>query len=299
MKQIFFYTFFLSQFSFSAVAGLINPQINLDAIYGKDERSFVDFHSKQKIKELSKSIALIISEDVVEKKFIYSLIHANKLTDKDGVNLCIDEKFATHHSVNSCTGFLIGPDLVASAGHCFLGVDDCASKKIIFDIKTINEVDKGYFALNNSIYECSEIVKSAFNPDDSQDFAVIRLKKKVSGRKPLVLRSKGEITKDDQVFMIGHPLGLPLVSTGNALVNDTTNSHFFKATLDSFEGNSGSPVFNSKTFEVEGILVNGQDDFLEDLSKGCYRNQVYDQGTVGAPSILGESVSRISEILPL
>lgn len=298
MKQIFFYAFLFCQISFAAVAGLIDFQ-NVDAIYGKDDRSFVDSRSKQKIKELSQSVALIVSEDVIEKKFLYSLILANQITDKEGLNVCIDEKFAKHHSVNSCTGFLIGPDLVASAGHCFMSAEDCANKKIIFNVRSINEVDKGYNVFNNSIYECSEIVKNAFNPDESLDFSVIRLKKKVFGRKPLVMRTKGMISSSDQVFMIGHPLGLPLVSTSNALVNDTANPHFFKATLDSFQGNSGSPVFNSKTFEVEGILVNGQDDFLEDSSKGCYRNQVYDQGTVEAPSILGESVSRISEILPL
>lgn len=299
MRQILFFTLLILQFASKATAGLIHFEDNTQAIYGKDDRRFVDSHSSQKINELSKSIALIVSEDSIDKKFFTSLINANVLTDSTGINLCADEKFANHHSLNSCTGFLITPDLVVSAGHCFMSPEDCASKKIIFNVRSGNEVDKGYKVFNSAIYECSEIVKNSFDADNNQDFAVVRLKRKVFGIRPLTLRTKGTISTADQVFMIGHPLGLPLVSTTDAFVNDISNPHFFKATLDSFEGNSGSPVFNSKTFEVEGILVRGEDDFVEDSTKKCYRDQVYDQGTMGSPSLKGEGVSRISEILPL
>ncbi|MGZ3789974.1 MAG: trypsin-like serine peptidase [Bacteriovorax sp.] len=300
MGRLLFFTILLFQFSQRTSAGLIKIQDK--AIYGNDDRRFIDASSNQTMKELSKSIALIVSQDFIEKKMFSSLIKAQLLSDTEGVNVCRDEKFANHHSVNSCTGFLIAPDLVASAGHCFLSADDCANKKIIFNVRVENEEEKGYGIANHSIYECSEIVKSHYSADDAQDvqdFAVIRLKKKVTARRPLKLRIKGEIEKLDQVFMIGHPLGLPLVSTANARVTDISDPHFFKATLDSFEGNSGSPVFNSKTFDVEGILVRGEDDFLEDSKGQCYRNQVYDEGTKDNPSLNGEGVSRISEILGL
>ena len=38
---------------------------------------------------------------------------------------------------------------------------------------------------------------------------------------------------------------------------------FFVANLDTYGGNSGSPVFNSDTHEVEGILVRGEADFVQ------------------------------------
>jgi hypothetical protein len=265
-RILFFILLLLFQ---AAHAGLI-PSIDApEAIYGHDDRRLVDKKSTPNIAELSKSIALIISKDVVEKKFFYSQINAKLLSDADGINLCLDEKFANHHTVNSCTGFLIGEDLVASAGHCFMSAADCEGKLIAFNVQSKNEIKEGYSVLNQNMYECSEIVNSVFDADGFQDYAVIRLKKKVFGAKPLKLRSTGSITTNDQVFMIGHPMGLPLVSTNKALVNDISNSHFFKATLDSFEGNSGSPVFNSKTFEVEGILVRGEEDFLQDQSLQC------------------------------
>jgi hypothetical protein len=279
-------------------AALLPSIDGLDAIYGNDERRFVDKKSSPKINELSKSIALIISKDVVEKKILYTQINAKLLSDTDGINLCRDEKFANHHTVNSCTGFLIGEDLLASAGHCFTSASDCDNKLIAFNVQTSNESKSGYSVLNQNIYECSEVVSSAFDADGTQDYAVIRLKKKVKGIKPLKLRRTGAITIDDQVFMIGHPMGLPLIATNKAQINDISNPHFFKATLDSFEGNSGSPVFNNHTFEVEGILVRGEEDFLQDQTRQCYRYQVYDQGTKESPTIKGEGVSRIRDILP-
>jgi Peptidase S46 len=38
---------------------------------------------------------------------------------------------------------------------------------------------------------------------------------------------------------------------------------FFVANLDTYGGNSGSPVVDQHTHVVEGILVNGEDDFVQ------------------------------------
>ena len=266
------------------------------AIYGKDDRSFVNFKSSSMINELSKSIALIISKESVDKKIILSTIEAQLLSNHNGINLCLDEKFANHHTLNSCTGFLIAPDLVASAGHCFMNSSDCENKLIAFNVRLKNEVSNGYEIFNRNVYECSEIVSNVFDSSGLQDYAIIRLKKKVKDFKPLKLRSKGTVTTYDKVFMIGHPMGLPLVVTNSTTINDNSNEYFFKATLNSFEGNSGSPVFNARTFEVEGILVRGEEDFIQNQPEQCYLYQVYEQGTKEIPTIKGEGVNRINVI---
>ncbi len=43
---------------------------------------------------------------------------------------------------------------------------------------------------------------------------------------------------------------------------------FFVANLDTYGGNSGSPVVDARTYVVEGILVRGEDDFVQ--NDGCY-----------------------------
>lgn len=299
MGQILLFIISSLVFSFTVSAKLIPENAHTQAIYGADDRQFISSSTDVKIKKLSESVAMIVSKDAVENKFLSAVIKANPMTESRGANLCPDAKFADHHSLNSCTGFLIAPDLVASAGHCFMSEEDCANKNIIFEVQAKNEIAEGYKVLKRAVYECKEIVKSHFEADTMSDFAVVRLKKRVTDRVPLKLRQKGMINLGDSVFMIGHPLGLPQVYSSKSFVSDIENEHFFKASLDSFEGNSGAPVFNAKTFEVEGILVRGEDDFVEDSSKQCYRYQMYEEGQRGRTSMKGEGVSRISDLFPL
>ena len=175
---------------------------------------------------------------------------------------------------------------------------DCEDNLIAFNVLASDEIKSGYRVFNQNIYECSEIISNVFDSNGLQDYAVIRLKKKAKGLKPLKLRASGAVAITDQVFMIGHPLGLPLIATKETSINDISGTHFFKATLDSFEGNSGSPVFNSKTFDVEGILVRGEEDFLQNQPDQCYRYEIYDQGTKDSPTLKGEGINRINDILP-
>ena len=267
------------------------------AIYGKDNRHFISSErDSAEILNLSKSIALIVSKDAYQKFFFNSLINANLINDKEGVNLCLKEKFSNHHSINSCTGFLIGDDKVVSAGHCFMSDFDCDNKLIVFSVLESNEVKKGYRISKENVFECKKIIKSVFDSEGQIDFAVIQLNRKVQNLTPLRLRSSGNIKLNDKVFMIGHPLGLPQVFSDDSLVNDISSDHFFKATLDSFEGNSGSPVINSKSHEVEGILVRGEEDFFEDQFSKCNHYQRFDEGTLQIPSLKGEGVTRINEI---
>jgi Peptidase S46 len=74
------------------------------------------------------------------------------------------------------------------------------------------------------------------------------------------------------LYVIGHPCGLPQKYAPRARVRDNTPDTFFVANLDTYGGNSGSPVFNSSSNAVEGILVRGENDFV---SRGsCYVSMV-------------------------
>ena len=105
MLKLLFSTLIFSQM---ASASLMPNIAGVDAIYGKDDRIFVDKNSNYKTLEFSKSIALIVSKDDIQKKIFFSQIKASTLNDPDGANLCSSQKFAKHHTINSCTGFLIG-----------------------------------------------------------------------------------------------------------------------------------------------------------------------------------------------
>jgi V8-like Glu-specific endopeptidase len=291
MKFTLFLFLFLSVLD--SYAGSIVPP---KAIYGKDDRSFVtEKKLGPDITSISKSIALIVSKDNVEEKFFSTLIRGDLINDQSGVNLCFDQRFSGHHSVMSCTGFLIAENKLVSAGHCFMNNYDCETKKIIFHVLEKNETDEGYKVAHQNVFNCKRILKQEMDASGERDFAIIELDRKVRGASPLKL-SKSKLQLNTSMFMIGHPLGLPQVISSAARAIDISNNNIFKATLDSFAGNSGSPVFNSSTLEVEGILVSGQDDF-ETTPNGCSKYKSYSEIFEGAGQN-GEGVMRMSEIIP-
>lgn len=262
--------------------------LGVDAIYGLDNRLDGSAITEKDFIKLKSAIGLVVSKDQLTKGLLTSEIKAT--TMKDSLNVCQDVRFAKELTVDSCTAFLIAPDLMATAGHCIQEASECENKIIAFDVNESSQKSDHYKISNSNVYECQEIVAQSFN--DSGDYSVFRLKKKTR-RTPLKLRTSGELSEKDKVLMLGHPLGQPLKMSLAVSPTDLSNPSSFKAPLNSFVGNSGSPVINARTLKVEGILVNGAEDFLLDEINQCYRFQVHE---VKAGS--GEGVGRISEILP-
>lgn len=262
--------------------------LGVDAIYGLDNRVDGSAITEKNLIQLKSAIGLMVSKDQVETGLLTSKIKATPMTES--VNACKDVRYSNELTIQSCTAFLIAPDLMATAGHCIQEAIDCENKIIAFDVNEASQKGDHYKVLNSNIFECQEVVAQSFN--DSGDYSVFRLKKKPR-RASLQLRTKGELTAKEKVLMLGHPLGQPLKLSPAVSPTDLTNPLLFKAPLNSFVGNSGSPVINARTLKVEGILVNGAEDFLLDEINQCYRFQVHEvkAGT-------GEGVSRISEILP-
>ncbi|MDB6137609.1 MAG: hypothetical protein JWO94_681 [Verrucomicrobiaceae bacterium] len=68
------------------------------------------------------------------------------------------------------------------------------------------------------------------------------------------------------VYALGYPCALPLKLSPGAevkLLDDPERQkemrrfHWFIANVDAYGGSSGSPVFNTKTHKVEGLLTGG------------------------------------------
>lgn len=266
---------------------------NVDAIYRNDNRQFITSYTNPQIREISKSIGLIINKDELVDNFII----AHKLTDPNRLNICSDERFAESLSVESCTGFLIAPDLVATAGHCFMSNYDCDKRAVVFGVTEESSTKDGHNISPKNVYQCKEIVTKFYTGNPADDFAIIRLDRKASKIKSLKLRQKGAININEKVFMLGHPLGMPMMISKVARVRDNSDEVVFRADLDSFKGNSGSPVFNKETLEVEGILVGGQEDFILDQIQNCNRYQTYNP--TSKTNIKGEDVMRIKAISDL
>jgi len=261
------------------------------AIYGVDNRQDLYQVRSRKVRAAADAVvALVKSTDLHrEGNDTYTLTTEPY---QQAYQLCGSEPFVSQHTGCFCSGFLVKPDIVVTAGHCVKSQQDLANSKFVFGFRMID----------------SQQVRTSFGPDDvytgvkligrqlasdGTDWALIRLDRPVSGRKPLPFRTKGKIADRESVFVIGHPCGLPLKYAPGAKVRDNSPAPFFVANLDTYGGNSGSPVFNARSMTVEGILVRGENDFVTNgtcyvslvcPSTGC-RGEDVTRATVWAPNV--------------
>ncbi len=185
--------------------------------------------------------------------------------------------FLDQPACGNCTGFLIAPDILVTAGHCVENMEDCENFAWVFDFtKELLHLDwADYVELDNdNVYTCDDILTTEL-VSGGGDWAVIRLKEK-SDRKPYKFRISNKIADNEDVFMIGSPSGLPLKLADNAWVGYNGNDNYFEANLDAFGGNSGGPVFDASGW-IEGILVRGERDFVYDQDCDCIKVSVLDE----------------------
>jgi len=219
----------------------------------------------------------------------------------DRLNLCPDEKFREQPIGAFCSGSLVGEDLVLTAGHCVKTENQCLDTKFVFGYGVMSSGAEAVTTVPaGSVYGCAKIVKRFLGGEPGSpfpagqrlgaDYALVQLDRKVSGRAPLAINRSAALKNGDGIFVIGHPVGLPVKLAAGATVRDFSKSGYFVADLDTFGGNSGSPVFNTRTKKIEGILVRGDEDFL-DSPAGCTTMATYEQ-TGGR----GEDVTKISEV---
>lgn len=257
------------------------------SIYGTDNRQDY-FEAFPAMRQLSDSVASLWKGWAVEPAGGGYRLNTDTFGEK--YNLCPGEKFSEQPVGADCSGSLVGEDLVMTAGHCIRNELGCADAKIVFGFAITSA---GGIAPTDipqkDVYSCKEIVTRRLE-GGGPDYALIRLDRKVEGRRPLPINRGSKLKNGDKVFVIGHPVGIPLKVSGDASVRDVAKPGFFVADLDTFGGNSGSPVFNASNNLIEGILVRGDDDFV-DTPAQCTTMAMYPQN-----GGRGEDVTKVSEL---
>lgn len=262
-------------------------------VYGTDDRLDVFETTNNLHLELAESTAAMISSGSLKVNGDTTRVTGSSLQSR---GICATAKFAKQVTAANCSGFLVGEDLLVTAGHCIRSQYDCSSWKWVFDFAVADASTTGSEVTvpTSSVYGCKEIVSQSLNSRNMDDFALIRLDRKVTDRQPLRVRTEGKIADKAPLVVIGHPTGLPTKVSGGANVRGNHNDVYFVANLDTFGGNSGSAVFDADTGVVEGILVRGENDYSYDSTQGCrVPQQCTDEGC------RGEDVTRITNIKAL
>jgi len=272
----------------NALEGLKQSQ---KGIYGTDDRQDIYEIEDAQTLELARSVGCIFFS--FQKKDIDADSYRLK-TNRYGpfLGLCESERFYDQPIVGSGTAFYVGDSTIITAAHCVpRNIEQVRKTYITFDFEMVAQDSPREIFTNSRTLQMEEVVGEIFT-QDGPDWAVVRTKTDLSDTAPLSVRRSGKISDSQNVFVIGHPVGLPKkVASGGAYVRSNSFPSYFIANLDTYGGNSGSPVFNADTFDVEGILVRGDTDFIEDSSTGCNVSMICP--TTGCE---GEDCTRTTEL---
>jgi V8-like Glu-specific endopeptidase len=277
-----------------AVAGLSLTAVAKErVVYGIDNRMEI-FESPVKIQKVAKATAAMVKNTKLVKAGHGYMMKPTTL--KKSYNMCAGSRFNDQPTSASCSSFLIGPDLLVTAGHCVTNKYDCQDVSFVFDFKVSQNTGRAdVLVKKENVYKCKEVIDAKLEKVSSSmhyDYSLIRLDRKVKNVTPLKYRKNGKIKQNQKIFVIGHPTGLPSKYAPGATVQENSATSHFVANLDTFGGNSGSGVFNQDNLMIEGILVRGAKDY--DSDGPCTMVQEYDDQLNLAEN--GESVSRIGSI---
>ncbi len=260
-----------------------------DAIYGRNDIKPVTSLSDKKILELSKSIAVRIpknkkrifsrfkkiSMDISEIPY-YEKRRFSRPGEKSKEKLCKSVPYYGQKRIEgACAAFLVGEDKLLTTLHCLEGEGTTEEQTLLMGCRNFSWMF-GYRSSKRkkeNIFHCERVLahKGSFHSTDyfEDDYVLIQLNKKTN--RPVLKISKKENVKE--VFMVGFPMGLPMRVSTKGEVLDFLGQFYF-SNLDAFEGSSGSPVFDAKTYELIGIMNSGKEDYVH--NGRCVELKKYD-----------------------
>jgi len=236
------------------------------AYYGNDDRQELYELSGDNLEDVDSVVALFRAPQIYDLWDGTSALLANKYGEE--CSLCPTERFREQPTGAFCSGVLVAPDVIATAGHCIKD-ENIADIRFVFGYRMLDADTPDLVISNADIYSGAEVIAWQVDDTTAADWALVRLDRTVVNHRVAHIRESGSISDGQALHIIGHSMGLPAKFAGNASVRDNQYRAVFVANLDAYPGNSGSPVFNSTTHEVEGILLGGEGGEL-DKQGDCY-----------------------------
>jgi hypothetical protein len=252
-------------------------------IVGTDDRSELHegglFNTDPTWMHLGRSVpALMVSGDLVRQGSQW------RLTTNPGLKFCPGERYGQQQRAAQCTAALVGNDTILTARHCIfdpdMGGDLRSARKVVFGfvVEIPDASVQGRTTFNDDeVYTPVSVV--AESNGGGQDWAIVRLDRRVHARyKRLEIadyepRFSSIQSMATQVYLVGYGFGKPgKISREGFTVLDGNPS--FRAVIEAFPANSGSPLIDKATHKIVGILNSGSQDTVWDEAAKCFRHFV-------------------------
>jgi len=259
----------------SRVEAVSGPNIDKDLLYNAN--SVVCFINSENISKNKDGTYTLLPRDTYGKRF----------------TLCPDEPYYNQPMISECTGVAIDKNLILTASHC-IAEESLMNLRFVFNYKMLDNNKANLILKNDEVLIPEKIVSI----DTNLDYAIIKVSGKIPGDRIAKYRETDKIPDQQSLYVIGTPHGLPIKIDTNGVVLENADTYYFFAAIDTFKGNSGSPIFNKETHKVEGILVEGDDDFKRKgidriLRKKC---KISVKCPSNSEDCNGEKVLRITQI---
>lgn len=266
----------------------------IQVIYGEDDRKDLYEVTDPVLTRLADSTVALMKKADLKPEGAWTRIDA--LTYGEDYGLCKDEPFFEQPSAAFCSGSLVGPDLILTAGHC-ITESRCSAVAFAFGFAVQQPALPNVTHIRSEdVYYCKAILARK-DEGGGADYALVKLDRTVVDHEPLPVRRSGGIAVGTEIVVIGHPAGLPTKVSGGAKVRRVEKAGYFVANLDTYGGNSGSAVFNARTGLIEGVLVRGEDDFR--WRNGNGGDVCKESNRCADDACRGEDVTLITEVAHL
>ena len=242
-------------------------------VYGTDDRIEVYEHADDRLRTIAEDavVALIPVDRIGIGEGDAVTLDSENLGELYG--LCPDERHVAQPAAADCTGVLIAPDLVLTAGHCVRDGASCESFAYVFGY-LLDGTSPNVEIRTDDVYFCARVVEQSWNRGVVvPDFAFVQLDRQVEGREPAPLSpQEAEPSVGDPLTMVGSTLGIPhKVDAGGSVVAIDANAGTLVSNVDAFPGSSGSPVFDSNGHVLGILLAGDRADLVLDEPDECHR----------------------------
>jgi V8-like Glu-specific endopeptidase len=265
----------------------------------EDENRTIDFKNSNnqtiQYQHMLTNTGILVDDNNIHKKTlladrILSIFYKNTYNR----NICDDVPFIKQIAIGTCSGVLIKPNLVATAGHC---VDKhIFAKTWFFNYQNGDNLSfkKGY-KIQRVVFKHFELIKSSFStsrstinrqrqqigvgplPPDVHDYsnyrdiALLELESDVDGYIAFNINFT-PFFSGRKAISVGYPLGLSIKQNTNGSLKEMASPYYMTTNIETLQGNSGGPLFDLETGDLIAITVNKGFNSVFGLRKNerCY-----------------------------